>query len=107
MNDDDLDRLLRAARDDEAPLGDGLRARLLDDATRATTARPSARRSPWSWIGGALGVPTAAVLGLWLGLAQADVVLSYVPLTDGTLAATETELLDGVFGTVWMEGDTG
>lgn len=104
MTDDDLDLMLRAARDDTAPLGQGLRARILADATTQTTPVP-ARERFLGWLGGFVGVPTAALLGLWIGIAQADVVLSYVPST-AVASADEVALLDDVFGAAWIEGET-
>ncbi|CTQ48794.1 hypothetical protein [Jannaschia donghaensis] len=105
MDDDDLDHMLRAARADTVPLGDGLRARILADAARRPAPAPKSGLLP-AWLGGILGVPTAAALGLWIGVAQADLVLTYMP---GTSISSEGEaaLLDDVFGTAWIEGETG
>jgi hypothetical protein len=105
MTDDDLNTMLRAARTDTAPLGDGLRARILADAALQTTPEPRPSRLR-GWLSGLIGVPTAAALGLWIGIAQADVVLTYVPGSDLTGDADVT-LMDDVFGTDWAIGETG
>ncbi|SDZ23782.1 hypothetical protein SAMN05444004_10875 [Jannaschia faecimaris] len=104
MKNDDLEMLLQTAREDTAPLRDALRARILDDAARQAAPAPRPGRL-LGWLGGFVGLPTAAVLGLWLGITQADLVLIYVP----GAATTEIDalLLDDVFGATWIEGETG
>ena len=73
MKEDDLDRMLRAARTDEVPIPDRLRARILADAPVAR------RRSIWRpdlpAIGAMIGLPGAAALGLVLGLAQPALIV--------------------------------
>lgn len=105
MTDDGLDGMLRAARDDTAPLDGGLRARILADAAVQTAPAPRPGRLR-DWLGGVIGVPTAAALGLWLGVAQADVVRAYVPGAAG-MGTADAVLLDEVFGAAWIEGETG
>ena len=107
MADKDLDLILRAARDDTTPLGDGLRARILADAVPAAIAQAaSGADRVRAWIGGLVGVPAAAVLGLWLGMAQPTVVLEFVPADVGVDTA-DAALMDEIFGTVWSEEDAG
>ena len=101
MADKDLDLMLRAARDDTTPLGDGLRARILADAVPAAVAQAaSGADRVRAWIGG------LAVLGLWLGMAQPTVVLEFVPADVGVDTA-DAALMDEIFGTVWSEEDAG
>ena len=107
MTDDDLDRMLGAARDDAVPLGDAFRARLLTDAAAPAVPVPRRRRDELrGWLGALVGVPAAAALGLWIGIARPDAVLPYLPLEDDG-PVEETALLDDVFGTGWIEGETG
>lgn len=105
MTDDDLNRMLRAARDDTAPLPPSLTARILADAAEASAPPPhvSARSR---WLAGILAVPTAAAFGLVLGVAQPAAVLGYLPGTDAA-TGVEAALLDEVFGAAWIEGETG
>lgn len=107
MTDDDLNQMLRAARDDTAPLPPSLTARILADAAQAAEARAPVPRAPaWRrWLGGLVAVPTAAALGLMLGVAQPDAVLSYVPGAE--TSGSDAVLLDEVFGAAWIEGETG
>ena len=105
MTDDDLDRMLGAARDDAVPLGDAFRARLLTDAA-ASVVPPPYRTRLRGWLGALVGVPAAAALGLWIGIARPDAVLPYLPL-GGEEPVEETALLDDVFGAGWIEGETG
>ena len=80
MADKDLDLMLRAARDDTTPLGDGLRARILANAVPAPIAQAaSGADRVRAWIGGLdVGVDTA-----------------------------DAALMDEIFGTVWSEEDAG
>ncbi|SFI56911.1 hypothetical protein [Jannaschia pohangensis] len=107
---DDLDALLTAARGDDAPLPQGLRARVLADHARVTApVRPVGGFGLRGWLAGIVGVPGAAVLGLWLGLAQPDLFYGILPdggVVDGGLAEEETVLLEDLFGTDWTQGDT-
>lgn len=104
MTDDDLNQMLRAARDDTAPMPPSLTARILADAAQARAPVP--RAPAWRrWLGGIVAVPTAAALGLMLGVAQPDAVLGYVPGADAT--GSDAALLDEVFGAAWIEGETG
>lgn len=109
----DLDTLLASARDDTAPLGADLRTRILAQAPARSPApsrggRIGARIG--GWVGGLVAMPGAALLGLWVGLAQPAAVLGLMPITaplaDGTAAdatSAETALLGEVFGTVWAD----
>lgn len=96
----DIDTLLRAARDDTAPVGPDLRARILADVP-APVRVPDFGARFGGWLGGLVAMPGAVLLGLWLGLAQPGAVLEFVP---GTAAQNEMALLDDVFGTVWADG---
>ena len=107
MTDDELDRMLRAARDDAVPLGEPLRARVLADAAAPAVPVPRRRRDELrGWLGALVGVPAAAALGLWIGIARPDAVLPYLPTGEAS-PVEETALLDDVFGAAWIEGETG
>ncbi len=90
MTEDPLDTLLARARDDTAQPSDALRARVVTDAVRVTAP---VRRPFWRGLGGWIGLPGAALLGLWLGAAQPALVFEMMPGL-----ASETALLDDVFG---------
>lgn len=108
MTDDDIDALLRSARDDTAPLGPDLRARILADLPGPVATGPGFGARLGGWIGGLVAMPGAALLGLWIGLAQPATVLEFVPGTNAAGATVEdTALLDDVFGTVWSDGMQG
>lgn len=99
MREDDLDDLLRAVRDDTAPVPEALRVRIVAEAGHV--AAPSRSLGLRGWLGGLIGVPGAALLGLWLGAVQPALVFDVLPETQSTV------LLDEVFGAAWMQGDAG
>ena len=94
MNGNELDGMLRAAKSDEVPIPETLRARIIADAARPRDVRRPRRFDPaaiWTWI----GLPGAAALGLMLGLAEpalvSDPLATFLPTGD-------TEAIDTVFG---------
>ncbi|WP_371157570.1 hypothetical protein [Jannaschia sp. 2305UL9-9] len=99
-----IETWLAEMADDTVPLGDDLRARLIADAPV-----PPAPQAWWRTLGvglwgGALGVPLAAVCGVWLGIAQPALVLQSVPgLSQATEEVASDGLLDDVYGTSWEE----
>ncbi len=122
MTDGDIDALLAAAREDIAPIGADLRARILADAPdRSRATRPDERSAGrldgplGRWLGGLVAIPGAALLGLWIGLAQPAAVLDLLPqataldvLSAGDVESEDTgaeaALLGEVFGTAWADG---
>ncbi|MEL6585295.1 MAG: dihydroorotate dehydrogenase [Pseudomonadota bacterium] len=107
MDDRDIDRLLAEMAQDEAPVPTALRTAIVEDAVSvAAPVGPATQGGLLRWLsgwGGAMGVPVAAMAGLWIGIAQPSAVLLAVPgLTEGAAVPTEADLvLAEVFGDNW------
>jgi len=86
---------------DETPLDPAFRARLLADAA-ATTVRPRRRWGRLPELIGLAGLPAAALVGVWLGLANPSLVLMATPWE---VASDDGALLDDVFGGAWVSLD--
>jgi hypothetical protein len=104
-NDDEtLEALFGAARAEAQPLSDDLFARIMADAVAVDTARavPQVRAAPRGWLAsfGAMlggwpsvaGLATAAMAGVWIGVAQ-PVALDGLGLSSDT-TQTGYELQD-------------
>jgi hypothetical protein len=93
---DDLDRFFQAARQETAPLPDGLTARILHDAETAQAGfsapvkdapTPGAWRQVMEMLGGwpAMGgLATACAAGVWIGVAPPSFLPDPVQLVTGT-----------------------
>lgn len=99
---DKLDDMLRAAKD--APVPDGLMARVLDDALAAQPVPAAASPSLWrraqdalgGWQGiGGLAMATCA--GLWIGLSPPD----YLPAEALDLLGATAAMTEGTSGFGW------
>ena len=99
-DDDWIEAELAASARDDAPLEDAFRARLLADAPRPVRRR---WRLPLPRLAGLAGLPAATLAGLWIGLAQPDVVMVLVAGS----AVADDALLGEVFGTGWIELEDG
>lgn len=100
----DIEIWLSEMGDDTVPLGDGFRASLI-----AAAPAPKASIAWWRRIGisgwsGALGVPLAALCGVWLGIAQPALVLQAVPGMEVSTSDTVSDgLYDDIYGSNWEE----
>lgn len=105
---DQIEALLADMENDTAPLSDTLRSAILADAAAVAETKAPAATVPWwrrtSLWGGALGVPLAALCGLWLGIAQPSLVLQAVPGLDVAVdETTDDTLFDDLYGSSWED----
>ena len=103
-DDDWIEAELAALARDDAPLEAPFRARLLADAPRSVRRR---WHVPLPRLAGLAGLPAATLAGLWIGLAQPDMVIGLVPGPAVADDALLGEVFGEVFGTGWIDLEDG